>query len=100
MGWTTLGMMRAYMLQRKMRKRNILMTSTKPTTSRRRKKKTSKVLLAGTLLDLIQRRRKKRITSKVFFPFLLDSLPWYKDLFSSPTVSPTSSSLPSASPLL
>ena len=82
MGWTTLGMMRACMLQRKMRKRNILMTSTKPTTLMgRRKKKTSKVLLAGTFLDLVQRRRKKRITSKVFFPFLLDSFPWYKDLF-------------------
>ena len=100
MGWTTLGMMRAYMLQRKMRKRNILMTSTKPTTLMgRRKKKTSKVLLAGTFLDLVQRRRKK-ITSKVFFPFLLDSLPWYEDLLSSPTVSLISSTIPTASPLL
>ena len=100
MGWTTLGMMRAYMLQRKMRKRNILMTSTKPTTMRRRSRKTSTVLLAATFLDLVQRRRKKRITSKVFFPFLLDSLPWYEDLLSSPTVSLISSTIPTASPLL
>ena len=75
MGWTTLVKMKA---STKARMRNILMTLKRMTIWRiiwRRRKKTSKILVVGTLLDLIQRRR-KRMVCKVFFHFLLLSLPW------------------------